>query len=350
MSLRAEIFGRDDGGRPVPIYSLSSANGLEARVTSYGATLVSLKVPDRQGIPGDIVLGFDDLAGYLGEHPYFGCIVGRFANRIAGGLFVLEGVEYRLACNDRGNHLHGGTVGFGRRTWTVESSAVEPGGGSRLTLAYVSPDGEEGYPGRLEARVTYWVDGNQMEIEYEATCDAPTLVNLTSHAYFNLGGSGTTLGHELRIDAERFVPVDELLIPTGELRAVGATPMDFRTLRVLGQRQDSSDPQIARAGGYDHTWVLSPLEGCRPAAELYEPVSGRRMEVSTTQPGLQFYGGQLLDGSLRGKNGCRYGPNAGLCLETQHFPDSPHHAAFPSAVLGRGQTYRERSLYRFSTD
>lgn len=348
MPLREEIFGSDAGGRPVPLYTLSGHNGLKARITTYGATLVSLKVPGRDGVPGDVVLGFDDLAGYLGEHPYFGCIVGRFANRIAGGVFVLDGVVHRLACNDRANHLHGGAVGFGRRTWTFESGTVEPGSGaSRLTLGYVSPDGEEGYPGCLRACVTYSIVGCEMEIEYEAICDAATLVNLTNHAYFNLGGSGTTLGHELRIDAERFLPVDDGLIPTGEFREVAGTPMDFRARRVIGDGMDFSDPQLARGGGYDHNWVLSPDEGIRFAAELYEPVSGRRMELATTQPGLQFYGGQLLDG-LRGKADCVYGRHAGLCLETQHFPDSPNHAGFPSAVLRPGQAYRQRSVYSFS--
>lgn len=351
MPLQEEIFGTEAGGRPVPIYTLAGDNGFEARITAYGATLVSLKVPDRHGIPGDVVLGFDDLAGYLGEHPYFGCVAGRFASRIAGGVFVLDGVEHRLACNDRGNHLHGGLTGFGRRTWKFESGTVDSDSGrGRLTLGYESPDGEEGYPGRVCSRVTYSVVGSRMEIEYEAISDAPTLINLTSHSCFNLGGSGTTLGHELRIDAERFLPIDDRLIPTGERRAVAVTPMDFRTRRVIGPSTDRSDPQLACAGGYDHNWVLSLSEGCRLAAELYEPVSGRRMALATTQPGLQFYGGQWLDGRLRGKGGRVYERHAGLCLETQHFPDSPNHAGFPSAVLRPGQTYRHRSVYCFSAE
>ncbi len=344
--LREEVFGRDPAGRSIPIHTLTGENGFEARVTTYGATLVSLVVPDRDGGLGDVVLGFEDLAGYLGDHPFFGCIVGRFANRISGGTFPLDGGEHHLPRNDHGNHLHGGELGFGRRIWTFDS-AGEAGSRSSLTLSYLSRDGEEGYPGRLHARVTYSVDGSEMAIGYEATCDGPTIVNLTNHSYFNLACRGTTLGHELRIDADQFLPIKSGLIPTGELRAVAGTPMDFRIRRAVGSGLDSNDPQLSHGGGYDHNWVLTPGEGCRFAAELYEPVSGRRMEVSTTQPGLQFYGGQSLAGR-RGKGGMLYESRGGLCLETQHFPDSPNHAQFPSTVLRPGEKYRHRSVYRFS--
>jgi aldose 1-epimerase len=347
--LLEDLFGTGVGAQPVPIFTLPGDDGFEARVTAYGATLVSLKVPDRRGELGDLVLGFDDLSGYMGDHPYFGCTVGRFANRIARGVFVLDGVNHQLACNDRGNHLHGGLAGFNRRIWTVESATVEAGG-SRLTLGYASNDEEEGYPGALRACVTYAVSGTTMEIEYEATCDAPTLVSLTNHTYFNLAGTGSTLGHELRIDAAHFLPVDGGLIPTGALAPVAGTPMDFRTRRVIGTGLDLRHPQLACAGGYDHNWVLAAHESGHPSAQLYDPMSGRRMELLTTQPGLQFYGGQSLDGRIRGKGGQVYGAHAGLCLETQHFPDSPNHAAFPSAVLRPGERYFHRSTYRFSVE
>ena len=306
------------------LFTLES-DALRARVLDYGATLVALEAPDRTGAFGDVLLGFDDPARYAGPHPHFGGIVGRYANRIAGGRFALDGEEYRLACNDGRHHLHGGRVGFDRVRWQAEAD------GSRVTLRYRSPDGEEGYPGELQVDVTYALEGNCLQIDYTARSDRATVVNLTNHAYFNLAGAGSIHGHSIRIAASGYVVVDEERIPTGEVAPVAGTPFDFNQPRRL------SEP------GFDHTWVL---EG---DIELSEPASGRVLRITTTQPGVQFYTGNLLDGSITGKGGERYGKHAGLCLEPQHFPDSPHHAHFPSTVLRPGAAYRQRTKYELST-
>jgi aldose 1-epimerase len=335
------------------LFTLKNHAGLTVEVTNYGGAVTALHVPDREGRIDDIVLGFDTLHEYLGPHPYFGGIIGRYANRIAGGRFELEGREHVLACNDGPNHLHGGTRGFDRVFWRAAPRGA--GDGSPLVLRRTSEDGEEGYPGALTCEVTYTLtDANEFRIDYTATTDRPTLVNLTHHSYFNLAGRtrGDVLDHRLFIDADAFLPVDETLIPTGERRPVLRTPFDFREPRPIGQRIAAADPQLARGKGYDHNFCLNrrgaDLSLPRLAARVVEPRTGRVMEIFTTEPGLQVYAGGALDGSIVGKGGRVYARHAGLCLETQHFPDSPNQAAFPSTRLDPGVTYRSVTLYRFS--
>lgn len=335
-------------------FELSHDSGMRVRVLDHGCTIVGLEVPDREGRLTDVVLGFADSSLYRDRHPYFGCVVGRYGNRIAEGRFSLEGHSYSLAANNapggRACHLHGGNVGFDQRAWDVECA---PGaGGVEMRLQRLSPDGEEGYPGNLSVSVLYRLTSeNALEIEYEARTDAPTPVNLTNHSYFNLCGEGSgesVLGHELRLRASRFLPTDAGQIPTGELRAVEGTPFDFRRLQSIGSRIQEPDEQLALAGGYDHNWVLDGAFGrLNLAAELYEPVSGRLMEVFTTEPGLQLYTGNLLDGSCLGKSGRSYLRYGGLCLETQHFPDSPNRPEFPDTVLRPGALYRSKTVYKF---
>ncbi len=348
--VKEESFGRMPDGREVRLFTLTNANGMEARITNYGGILVSLRVPDRNGRPGDLVLGYDSLASYLRSNPYFGCIVGRYANRIAKGRFTLDGMEYRLATNNGANHLHGGIKGFDKVLWDARATATREG--NAIDLMYTSPDGEEGYPGTLKAFVRYTLtDKNELKIQYIATCDKPTVLNLTHHSYFNLAGegNGTILGHLLTIHAGRFTPVDSGLIPTGELRSVAGTPFDFRSFAEIGARIGDNDSQLKLAGGYDHNFVLNRRGGgLQPAATLYEPASGRIMEVLTTEPGLQFYSGNFLDGTNIGKGGRPYPFRSGLCLETQHFPDSPNKPGFPSTVLRPGESYQSTTVYRFS--
>lgn len=335
-------------------FTLVNRAGLELEITNYGGIVTSLRVPDREGRLDDIVLGFDGVDPYLGPHPYFGGIIGRYANRVASGRFELEGRELVLACNDGSNHLHGGARGFDRRFW---SAAPRRGPfGPSLVLTRTSEDGEEGYPGVLTCEVTYSLtDANEFRIDYEARTDRPTIVNLTHHSYFNLAGRQCdhVLDHELTIDADAFLPVDESLIPTGEARAVSGTAFDFREPRPIGQRIHAADPQLARGKGYDHNFCLTRRDpgpsGPRFAARLAEPLTGRVMEILTTEPGLQVYAGGALDGSMVGKGGRVYHRHAGLCLETQHFPDSPNHRAFPKVRLDPGEVYRTVTLYRFST-
>ncbi len=342
-------FGALPDGTPVDLYRLTGTGGLRAAIASYGGAVVSLEVPDRTGARADVVLGFDGLDGYLGKgNPYFGCIVGRYGNRIGRGRFTLEGREHALARNDGDNHLHGGVRSFDKVVWAARP--LTTAAGPALELGYLSRDGEEGYPGNLSVTVTYTLGADALQIDYAATTDRPTHCNLTNHAYFNLDGegSGTVLDHQLQVEASRFTAVGPGLIPSGEIRSVEDTPLDFRTLTRIGDRIDADDPQLRLAGGYDHNWVLDRA-GAPPwrCARVVAPRSGRVMEVLTTEPGVQFYSGNFLDGTLRGKGGRVYPRRAGLCLETQHFPDSPNQPAFPTTVLRPGEKYATSTIYRF---
>ena len=342
-------FGRTADGRVVELITLRNLNGVEARVVTYGGIIVSLQTPDRDGALDDIVLGFETLQPYLDGSPYFGSIIGRYGNRIANGRFTLDGTEYQLATNDGPNHLHGGVTGWDKVVWAAEPFQNAEGVG--VVLRYTSADGEEGYPGRVSAEVTYTLtDANELRVDYLATTDAPTVINLTQHSYFNLAGSRADdiLGHELMINADRYTPVDGTLIPTGELAPVEGTPFDFRQLTAIGARIGEDHVQLVRGRGYDHNWVLSRSgDGLMPAARVVEPVTGRTLEIATTEPGLQFYAGNFLDGTITGKGGRVYGHRSGFCLETQHFPDSPNHENFPSTVLRPGEEYRSQTVFRF---
>lgn len=346
-------FGTTPAGDTVDLITLRSPGGIELDVMTYGATVTRLLAPDRDGVLADIVLGHEWLESYLAGTPYFGAIVGRYGNRIAGGRFTLDGTEYELAVNNGPNHLHGGLVGFDKVVW--EAEAFETDGGSGVVFAYVSGAGEEGYPGELSVRVTYTLTAGDLRIDYEATTDAPTVVNLTHHGYWNLAGhgAGDILDHELVLRASRFTPVDESLIPTGELRPVEGTPFDFREPKTIGARIEADDEQLRFGGGYDHNFVLDGWTDdgeLRSAGVLRDPASGRAMEVLTTEPGVQFYSGNFLDGTDIGKGGVVYEHRTGLCLETQHFPDSPNQQGFPSTVLRPGETYRSTTVYRFSAE
>jgi aldose 1-epimerase len=341
-------FGTTRDGNAVEIYTLTNAHGLEMRVISYGGIITSLKVPDRSGHLGDIVLGFDTIDGYLKDPPYFGALIGRYGNRIAKGQFTLDDKTFKLATNNGPNHLHGGVKGFDKVLWNVVPGTDS--NGVSVTLSRTSPDGEEGYPGNLQATVRYTLtDKNELSIDYRATTDKATPVNLTQHSYFNLADdSGDTLGHELTIHASRYTPVDDTLVPTGELAAVDGTPFDFRKATTIGARIATANAQLKSGGGYDHNWVLDRSgSGLQPAARLVEPKSGRTLEVATTEPGLQFYSGNFLDGSITGKGGRVYRHRTGLCLETQHYPDSPNHPNFPSTILKPGQTYSSQTVFTF---
>jgi aldose 1-epimerase len=333
------------------MFTLKNAHGLEVRAISYGATIVSLRVPDREGRLDDVVLGHDDLDGYLKSSPYFGCVVGRYGNRIAGGRFALDGRSYQLATNDGPNHLHGGKQGFDKKVWDAEPFQRDDAAG--VVFSLVSPDGDEGYPGNLKVRVTCTLnDRDELAFDYLATTDQPTPVNLTQHSYFNLAGhgSGDVLGHELTIFASRFTPVDATLIPTGVLAPVEGTPFDFRRPTPIGARIAEDHEQLRYGRGYDHNWVLDRQgDGPVHAARLADPKSGRVMDVHTTEPGIQFYAGNFLDGTITGKAGQVYRHRGGLCLETQHFPDSPNKPSFPPVVLKPGQTYATTTVYRFTT-
>ncbi len=341
-------FGTAPDGTPVDVYTLRNSQGSEARICTYGGIVVSLKVPDRKGQMGDVVLGYDTLAEYIKENPYFGSLIGRYGNRIAKGRFTLDGREYTLAVNNPPNHLHGGLKGFDKVVW--QARAFEGEQGPVLELTYFSPDGEEGYPGNLNVKAVYtWRDDNTLRLDYTATTDAATVVNLTHHSYFNLAGAGDVLSHEVMINANRFTPVDETLIPTGELRPVDGTPFDFRQPTAIGARIQRADPQLKYGNGYDHNWVINnPTGQLELQARVYEPTSGRVLEVLSTEPGLQFYSGNFLDGKITGKGGWKYQFRHGFCMEPQHFPDSPNQPEFPSVVLRPGQTYRNTILYRFS--
>lgn len=343
----SQPFGKLPDGTPVEIFVLTDG-AHEARITNYGGVLVSLKSPDRDGKAGDVVLGFDDVDGYYANFngpadAFFGAIIGRYANRIAHGKFTLDGKTYSLPLNNGENSLHGGPHGFNNVVWKAKpiTNGVE--------LNYLSKDGEAGYPGNLSAWVRYTLVNGDLRIEYSATTDKDTVVNLTNHAYFNLAGQGDILKHELTLHASRFTPVDAGLIPTGELRSVASTPFDFRKSTAVGARINDNDEQLKLGHGYDHNWVLDSGGGkLAEAAEVYDPSSGRVLKVLTDQPGLQFYSGNFLDGSIKGKGGMPYNFRSALCLETQHFPDSPNHPKFPSTELKPGQRYHTVTIYRLA--
>lgn len=352
MTIDQQPFGSTPDGREVMLFTLTNTTGVQVEISNYGGIVTRLYVPDRDGRLGDVVLGYNNLDDYIKSSPYFGCIVGRYGNRIAGGRFTLDGREYTLATNNGPNHLHGGDKGFDKVVWAAE--AVEHDDAVGVIFTYMSPDGEEGYPGNLACRVTYLLTNrDELRIEYRATTDKPTVVNLTHHGYWNLtGGERDILGHELMLNADRFTPVDEGLIPTGELRPVEGTPLDFRKPTPIGERINAETEQMRFGGGYDHNFVLNASEGrgLNLAARVHEPTTGRVMEVLTTEPGVQFYSGNFLDGTLTGKYGVVYKKRWGFCLETQHYPDSPNKPVFPSTVLRPGDAYATTTVYRFTTD
>jgi aldose 1-epimerase len=345
-------FGHMPDGTPVDLFTLTNPNGVEIRTIPYAAIIVSVRVPDRTGTFDDVVLGFDALDRYLGDNPHFGAVVGRYGNRIAKGRFTLDGKVFQLATNNGANHLHGGVKGFDKRLWRGET--FERGGNVGVAYTLTSRDGEESYPGTVNARVTYTLKpSNELVIDYEATTDKATPINLTQHSYFNLAGdgSGDILAHELTIDADHFTPVDEGLIPTGEIAPVGGTPFDFRKSTAIGARISNDNTQLRYGKGYDHNWVLnghgSQSAGLVHAARVVDPKTGRTLDLSTTQPGLQFYTGNFLDGTIHGKSGRVYQQRHGLCLETQHFPDSPNHPNFPSTIVRPGEHYQSQTVFAF---
>jgi len=348
-AIKATPFGTMPDGTPVELYILRNNRGMEAKIATYGGIVTSLTAPDRHGRYSDVVLGYDMLASYLKESPYFGALIGRYGNRIAKGRFSLNGVEYRLATNNGPNSLHGGLKGFDKVVWKVAKAEVAVKG-PRLTLTYLSRDGEEGYPGNLSVTAVYTLTGdNALRLDYTAITDKATVVNLTQHSYFNLRGRGDILGHVVQIHASRFTPVDDTLIPTGELRSVADTPFDFRTPTAIGARIDAEDEQLQFGKGYDHNWAIDRKPGALTVqATVYEPETGRTMEVLSAEPGLQFYSGNFLDGSITGKRGQVYEFRSGFCMEPQHFPDSPNQPRFPSVVLRAGQTYENTIVYRFT--
>jgi aldose 1-epimerase len=346
--VQQQPFGTHDG-RPITLYTLTNSQGVEVRAMNYGGIIVSLRVPDRKGQVADIALGHDTLEGYIPNTPYLGAIIGRYANRIANGRFTLDGRTYTLPKNNGPNTLHGGTTRtFDRVVWDSEPLQGKTG----VVFTFLSKDGDDGFPGNLKVKVSYRLDdASELVIDYEATTDQATPINLTQHSYFNLRGEGNgdVLNHEVTINADRFTPVDQNLIPTGELRAVKGTPLDFTTATRVGNRIDDSYEQIALAHGYDHNFVLNRKgDGLTFAARAYEPTSGRVLEVSTTQPAVQFYTGNFLDGSVTGKQGHVYKRRYGFCFETQHYPDSPNHPDFPTTILRPGETFRSQTVFRFS--
>jgi aldose 1-epimerase len=350
-SVAETAFGTLENGGKVTLYTLTNPSGSEVRIINYGAIVVSLKVPDLQGKPRDVVLGYDSLEGYVKDKDFFGATVGRYGNRIGAGKFTLDGKSYQLDLNNGPNHLHGGAQGFYKKLWKAEPVKSKDGPGVKLT--YVSKDGEEGYPGKVTLTVTYTLTRqNGLRIDYRGTTDKPTILNPTHHSYFNLSGDPTRniLGEELMIDADKTTPVGAGLIPTGKLADVEGTPMDFRQATKIGARIDAKDEQLDLGKGYDHNWVLRGYtKKVRKAAELYDPTSGIVMQILTDQPGLQFYSGNFLNGTIHGKNGVVYQHRTAVCLEAQLFPDAPNHATFPSAVLRPGQHYTQTTIYQFST-
>jgi aldose 1-epimerase len=347
--ITVQEFGKSPEGDAVQVYTLANSQGMEARITNYGGTVVSLTAPDRNGTFANVVLGHDGVEGYA-RSPYFGAIIGRYGNRIANGQFPLEGKTYTLAKNNGPNSLHGGIKGFDKKVWAAET--MNTADGAALSLTCTSADGEEGYPGALNVKVVYTLtNDNGLRIEYQATTDKTTVINLTNHAYFNLKDAGVTniLDHVLMINADRYTPIDATLIPTGVLAPVEGTPFDFRQPTAVGARINGEEEQLKFGLGYDHNFVLNrPADGLSLAATVDEPTTGRHMEVLTTEPGVQFYSGNFLNGTVSGAGGTVFQHRAGLCLETQHFPDSPNKPDFPSTVLEPGQTYRTTTVYRFS--
>jgi len=350
QKISKESFGKTADGESVDLFTLTNRNGMEARITNYGGIVTTLTAPDRNNKYADVVLGFNDLDSYLKGHPYFGALVGRYGNRIAKGRFTLNGVEYKLAVNNGENHLHGGIKGFDKVVWTARSMRTKLG--PALSLTYVSKDMEEGYPGNLTVKVVYTLtNNNELRIDYSASTDKDTVTNLTHHSYFNLAGEGNgdILNHQLLLKASRFTPTDAGSIPTGELRNVQGTPFDFLKSTSIGARINQDEEQLKFGGGYDHNWVVNGRAGTlRQAASVYESTSGRVMDVWTTEPGIQFYTGNFLDGTLTGKSGKAYARRNGFCLETQHYPDSPNKPKFPTTTLRKGATYRSTTIYRFS--
>jgi aldose 1-epimerase len=346
--VKREVTSAMVNGKAIEVFTLTNSSGVEVKALTFGGVISSWRVPDRTGQMADIVLGFDDPTAYIkGNTPFFGALVGRYANRIGKAQFALDGKTYKLAANNGPNHLHGGNVGFDKVLWDGEPLKVKDGAG--VAFSRTSPDGEEGYPGTLKVRVTYTLtNANELVIAYEATTDKATLVNLTSHSYFNLAGQGTgdVLAHEMRINADRYTPVDDTLIPTGELAPVDNTPFDFRKPTAIGARIVSEHPQIGIGRGYDHNWVLArSAAGLSLAAEVFEPKSGRTLTVTTTEPGMQLYTGNFLDGTITGKEGKVYRQRFGFCLETQHFPDSPNRPTFPTTILRPGTKYTSTTVF-----
>lgn len=350
MNITKAPFGKTSSGQDVELYTLTNDKGVEAGIITYGGIIVSLKTPDRNGNPGDIVLGFDSLKDYEERSPFFGCITGRYANRIAKGKFTLDGKEYTLATNNGPNHLHGGKVGFDKAVWKAETKSE--GDAVSLVLTHTSPDGDEGYPGNLDVEVTYTLNNsNELVIDYKAKTDQPTVLNLTNHSYFNLEGhgSGNVLAHELQLSASKFTPTDDTAIPTGELRPVEGTPLDFTKGKPIGRDIESDYEQIVFGKGYDHNFVIDGRPGVlRRAATVRGPRSGRVLEILTTEPGVQLYTANFME-KMAGKDGATYDFRGAFCLETQHFPDSPNHPDFPTTVLRPGDTFRSTTVHRFTT-
>ncbi|WP_037316985.1 aldose epimerase family protein [Salegentibacter sp. Hel_I_6] len=346
--MQKEDYGTTSDGEKVAQYTLTNENGMEVKIITYGGRITSLKAPNKNDEFENVVLGFDSLEQYTKDNPFFGALIGRFGNRIANGKFTLDGEEYTLAQNDGQNHLHGGEKGFDKVVWTVDDAST-----NSLTLSYISEDMEEGYPGTLETTVVYTLtEDNALEVDYNATTDKKTVLNLTQHAYFNLSGdfSETILDHKIEINADKFLPVNETLIPTGELKDVAGTPFDFREAKTVEQHIEEKNEQLERGKGYDHNWVLNEQDsGMRFAASAYHEESGRMLEVHTNEPGIQFYSGNFLDGTLPQADGeGNYGHRSGFCLETQHYPDSPNQEGFPSVVLEPGETYSSKTSFKFS--
>ncbi len=349
MSVTEAAWGTTKAGQKVTIYTLRNDKGLEVRIANYGGIIVSLKVPDKKGVFADVVLGFDNFADYESKSPFFGCITGRYANRIAGGKFNLDGQTYSLAVNNGPNHLHGGKIGFDKKVW--QASPIQNEKGVGLTLQYTSPDGEEGYPGTLKCEATYLLTNDSaLEITYSATTDKPTVLNLTNHSYFNLAGegNGSILNHDLTLHADQYTPTDDTLIPNGTLAPVKGTPLDFTTPHPIGERIGADFNPLIQGVGYDHNYVISGPDRLKKAAHVKDTVSGRVLEVFTTQPGVQLYTGNHL--KVTGKQGHEYKSRDGFCLETQHYPDSPNHTTFPTPVLRPGEIYQHTCIYKFSVE
>lgn len=347
--IKSEPFGKAPDGTPVELFTLINLNGVTAQITNYGGIITTLNVPDKDGNFDDVVLGFYTLEEYIKKSPHFGCLVGRFGNRIAGGKFTLDGLEYQMAINNGPNHLHGGLVGFDKKVWTPEMITEE--NGSALKLTYLSPDGEENYPGNLNVEAVYRLnDDNELILTFSATTDKKTVLNLTHHSYFNLKGhgNGDILDHEIQFNSTEFVAIDSTSIPLGPLMNVSNTPFDFLQPKSIGQDIEADDEQIRNGGGYDHSFVVDGYnEKLKLACTVWDHTSGRMMEVWTTEPAVQFYSGNFLDGSIKGKDGKVYKQRYGFCLEAQHYPDSPNHPEYPTTVLGPGEVYDQTTIYKF---